>query len=380
MAANAREGELSGPRLALVQQGDPSLPGAWSGVPSGLISGMREAGGEIVPIDAGHPLLRRIANRLGMSWAAQAANPVIARICGSIANRRLRAAGPLDGVVMIGSGYSLSTSLPTVTFEDMSVAQALRQHEPVYDALPPAATKRWRERQRRNYERCRSCCVASSWVAQSLREDYGVPDDKIHVVGFGANVSLEPRPRDWTRPHFLFVGVDWDRKRGAAVVKAFAAVRKRYPDAELELVGRHEVVDAPGVIDHGLLPMGSPEAHQRYLDLLQSATCLVMPSTFEPLGIAYLDAAVAGTPSIGTTSGGAADAVGEGGLLVDPDDDEALTEAMLAMAGPDKAERLGVIARSRSSEITWRATAERVLTALGLEGFSGGGPGQRGGS
>jgi hypothetical protein len=375
-----REPEPPGSRLALVAQGDPSLPGAWSGVPAGLISGMREAGCEIVPVDASYPVLRRIGNRLGMSWAAQAANPVIARISGSIANRGLRAAGRLDGVIMIGSGYSLATSLPTVSFEDMTVAQALRQHEPVYDALRPAAAKRWRERQQRNYERCRGCCVASSWAARSLREDYGVPDDKIHVVGFGANVSLEPAPRDWTRPHFLFVGVDWERKRGAAVVKAFTAVRERYPEAELELVGRHELVEAPGVVDHGLLPMGSPEAQQRYLDLLQSATCLVMPSTFEPLGIAYLDAAVAGTPSIGTTSGGAGDAVGEGGLLVDPDDDGALTEAMMAMADPAEAERLGAAARARFSEITWRATAERVLGALGLEGSSGGDPGQRRGS
>jgi glycosyltransferase involved in cell wall biosynthesis len=89
---------------------------------------------------------------------------------------------------------------------------------------------------------------------------------------------------------------------------------------------------------------------------------------------------VAGTPSIGTTSGGAGDAVGEGGLLVDPDDDGALTEAMLAMADPVKAERLGATARARFAEITWRATAERVLSALGLEGSSGGDPGQRRGS
>ena len=330
--------------------------------------GMDEAGCESIPIDAGHQLVRRIADRLGMSWADQEANPVIAQLGGWIADRRLRAADPLDGVVMIGSGYSLSTSLPTVTLEDMTVAQALRQREPVYDALSAAAARRWQERQARNYARCRGCCVASNWAADSLRGDYGIATEKIHVVGFGANVSLVPRARDWSRPRFVFVGVDWVRKRGEAVVKAFAVVRDLNPEAELELVGRHELVEAPGVIDHGLLPMGSPEARQQYLDLLQRATCLVMPSTFEPLGIAYLDAAVAGVPSIGTTSGGAADAVAEGGLLVDPEDDQALTEAMLTMADPATAERLGEVASARHADITWRAVAERVLAALGLSG------------
>ncbi|HEV7563985.1 MAG TPA: glycosyltransferase family 4 protein [Solirubrobacterales bacterium] len=337
-----------------------------------MISGLREAGCDVVPVDAGHPALRRIGDRLGMSWADQAANPMIASLSGRIADRRLRAAGQLDGVVMIGSGYSLSTSLPLVTFEDMTVAQALGQPEPVYESLAGAAATRWRERQGRNYERSRGCCVASNWAARSLRDDYGVPAAKVHVVGFGANVAIDPAGRNWEPPRFLFVGVDWERKRGAAVVEGFAAVRERYPEAQLELVGKHARVEASGVIDHGLLPLGSEQARNRYVELLEGATCLVMPSRFEPFGIAYLDAAVAGTPSIGTTAGGAADAVGEGGLLVDPEDEGALAEAMVSMADADTAKQLGARARARLPQITWRAVAERVLGALGLAGSGSG--------
>jgi glycosyltransferase involved in cell wall biosynthesis len=347
-----------------VQQGDPTRPGLWSGVPVGLTSGFHAAGCETVPINAEFRGSGRIARELHMSWAHQATSRAFAAAFSVTANRRLRAAGPLDGVVMIGTSYSLSTRARVVTFEDMTVAQALRQPESIYDTLGAAAAARWQDRQRRAYERSHGCCVTSNWVAESVREDYGIPDAKIHVVGLGNNLEVEPVARDWSTPRFLFVGVDWERKRGAAVLESFAAVRERYPEAQLDLVGGHPAVDAERVIGHGTLPLGCEEGRQRYADLLSQATCLLMPSTFEPYGIAYLDAARAGVPSVGTTVGGAPDAVGDCGRVVDPGDPQGLTRAMLEMADPETARELGGRAHARSRTRTWRAVAERVLAVL----------------
>jgi glycosyltransferase involved in cell wall biosynthesis len=98
--------------------------------------------------------------------------------------------------------------------------------------------------------------------------------------------------------------------------------------------------------------------------MLERATCFLMPSAYEPFGIAYLDAGAAGVPSIGTTVGGAPDAVGPGGLLVDPGDQAALVTAMLELADPETARQLGALAASHSALFTWRAVAERVLRVL----------------
>jgi glycosyltransferase involved in cell wall biosynthesis len=334
-------------------------------VPAGLTAGLRAAGCEVLFVDARFPGADRLARRLGMSWADQAGSRWFAAGNGAAGNRRLRAAGALDGVVMIGSGYSLSCDAPVVTFEDMTVVQAVRQSEPVYESLRPSAVGRWQERQRRNYERGVGCCVASSWAGRSLREDYGVAEAKIHVVGFGTNVELEPVARDWSVPRFLFVGADWRRKRGGAVLEAFAEVRRRRPQATLALVGRHQPVVAEGVTDHGLLPLGTEAGKRRYRELLGQSTCLLMPSVFEPFGIAHLDAAVAGIPSIGSAVGGAADAIGGCGRIVDPDDPAALVTAMVELADPETARDLGEMARARTSSIGWQAVAERVLEALG---------------
>jgi Glycosyl transferases group 1 len=351
-------------RIALVQQGDPTDPASWSGVPARLGRGIEAAGCEVVPVRATFRGAGRILDALGMSWADESANPVFALVSGAVADRALRRNGPLDGVVMIGTGYSLRTSLPVVTYEDLTVAQALRRDEPPYNEVGEAAGRRWRERQRRIYERNRACAVTSAFAGRSIVEDYGIAAAKVHVVGVGRNIDAGRVERDWSVPRFLFVGADWQRKRGAAVVASFAEVRRRHPEATLDLVGGHPPIEAPGVTAHGPLPLGSEEGQRRYAELLHKATCFVMPSSLEAFGIAYMDAGAAGLPSIGTTVGGAPDAVGDGGRLVDPSDDDALTEAMLELAESETARELGERAHRHAAPYTWQAVGERLLRAL----------------
>jgi glycosyltransferase involved in cell wall biosynthesis len=97
-----------------------------------------------------------------------------------------------------------------------------------------------------------------------------------------------------------------------------------------------------------------------------------MPSHFEPFGIVYVEAAAAGVPSVGTVIGGARDAIGdEGGLLVDPLDEQALVEAMTAMSDPTSASTMGAAALKRSTLFTWAAVAERIGNILELRTVSG---------
>jgi Glycosyl transferases group 1 len=351
-------------RIALVQQGDPTDAASWSGVPAGLTSGFEDLGCEVVPIDAEFPGAGKVARLLRMSWTDQAASRTYAAACGRTADRALRRAGAVDGVVMLGTGYLLAGELPTVTFEDMTVAQALRRADPAYDSLSTAGAARWRERQRRAYERNRGCCVTSTWVAESIAGDYRIAAEKVHIVGCGHNMVASAAHGGWDAPRFLFVGADWERKRGPAVLEAFAQVHERHPDARLDLVGGHPPVDAAGVTGHGFLSLAAPDGRARYADLLARATCFLMPSTYEPFGIGYLDAAASGVPSIGTTVGGAPDAVGDGGRVVDPTDPGALAQAMLELADVETARRLGELAQARSHLFTWHAVAERLLRAL----------------
>jgi glycosyltransferase involved in cell wall biosynthesis len=352
------------PRIAVVLQGDIADPRVWSGSPAGLFAGLREAGADPVAIDARPPGAGRIARILRVHWEQEAASPAFAAASGAWATASVHAARGLDGIVAIGSGYRIRTKTPLVTFEDETVAQALRLPYSPPASLPARSARRWQQRQGRIYAHSTGCCVGSHWTARSVEDDYGIEQGKVHVVGFGRNLSPHPAERDWGVPRFLFIGIDWERKRGPQVVEAMTAVRKRHPGASLDVVGGHPHLDAPGVVGHGRLSLSSAGEREKLEGLLSRATCLVLPSAREAFGIAYLDAAAAGVPSIGTTVGGALDAIGDGGVVIDPGDERALVDAMLELSDPDLSRRLGERALARSDLFTWQAVAERVLRAL----------------
>jgi glycosyltransferase involved in cell wall biosynthesis len=114
-----------------------------------------------------------------------------------------------------------------------------------------------------------------------------------------------------------------------------------------------------------------PSERTRLENLLRTATCLVLPSRYEPFGIVYAEAGWAGVPSIGTTVGGAADAIGSGGIVVEPQSPKQILKAMLAMCSPATAIRLGAEARSRSQLLSWAAVSRRVATVMGLPAGAG---------
>ena len=189
------------------------------------------------------------------------------------------------------------------------------------------------------------------------------------VVGIGTDQAVVEQPRDWSAPRFLFVGQDWERKNGEALLRSFERLRRAQPNAELHLVGGHPRVDLEGVVGHGVLRLGVRADRRALLALYRLATCLVLPSLVEPSAIVHVEAAAFGVPSIGTSVGGSRELIGDGGRVVDPHDDRALLDALTELSRPETAASLGRRAQRRAPLYTWNAVAARILTALGVPGF-----------
>jgi len=375
-------------RIGLVSAGDSRDPVTWSGTPKGLAGGLAEAGVEVVHLRAAPAprldalALRAVAARrlrrplegglvasLRRNRNVAVASHEMAALRSLALRRKLSRAGRLDGLVQIGTEYWLSVGPRTVTFEDRTVPQAVASPYSFAHRLPPQVIEAWRERQRRAYEQAVACCMTSSWGVESIVRDYGIARDKVHAVGVGRNHSPQPVERDWSSPRFLFVGAEWERKNGPRVLRVFARLHERMPAARLDVVGGHPTIDQEGVLEHGVLRLRVPEERQRVERLFQRATCFVMPSYQEPSALAFVEAAAAGLPSVGTTQGGSRDLIGDAGRIVDPDDDEALFEAMLELSDPDTARALGALGRERATLFTWRKVAERTLRALAPPGL-----------
>jgi hypothetical protein len=356
--------------VAIASVGDPRLPTTWSGSTAGVIGGLEQLGVSVVTIDVS------LSRGLERAMLAVAALPTRNRFDAEgaalvaavrTARARLALAGTaVDGVVQIGTTFALPEGTRFVTLEDMTLRQAQEVH-PVFSRMSDTGAAAWERRRARIYAAARTCAAGSCWTADSLRSDYGIAPERIAIIGFGANHSPVPAARDWNVPHFLFVGIDWERKGGPLLLRAFARVRERIPAATLDVIGGHPPLRQDGVRFHGVLSQRREDERARIQQLFASATCFVMPSLVEPFGMVYVEAAAAGIASIGSSVGGAADVIGaDGGLIVEPSDGEALLAAMLWLAEPATARRMGAAAHGRAAAYTWPKVAERLLRALGL--------------
>jgi glycogen synthase len=348
----------SPPTIAIAFPGDSRRPGQWSGIPSGLASGLEAHGVQVAHVSAALRGPGRVVGRLPHRHAATLRS-LRARL-------ELRASHP-DAVVQIGSEFTLPPTPRLATLEDMTVVQHVRLGDEWTATRSPRDIDAWIARQGLAYRRASVCCVATAWAKGSLVDDYGVPPDKVEVVGLGRNHDPPAGARDWETPRFLFIGRDWRRKNAPAVGRAFTRLRAERPAATLDVVGERPPLEGPGITVHGPLSLDVPAERARVEELYARATCFVMPSHREAFGIVYAEAGAAGMPSIGTTVGGAREVIGDGGRVVDPDDDDALLAAMRTLADPATAQRLGARARAHAERFTWPAVAGRVLAALGLD-------------
>jgi glycosyltransferase involved in cell wall biosynthesis len=361
------------PALGIAIAADKITKETWSGTPLGLARGLEARGASVAAISAEPP--RTIAYPLTVASAVARRNRYDASYTAAVSKARtvcvrtrLRRCAPLDGVIQIGCEFELPRSTRFVLLLDMTVVQAHALF-PDFRRLSDGTFSAFRRRQAKVLERASACCAGSSWVADSVTTDFGLPREKVHVVGFGRNHLPPLADRDWRAPRFLFVGREWERKNGPSVVRAFERLRRERRDARLEVVGGHPRIEAPGVTGHGPLRLDVADERARLDGLFAAATCFVMPSECEPFGIVYAEAAGAGIPSIATAVGGAADIIGaDAGVLVEPGDEEALLDAMRRLSNPDVGREMGERARRRAGLFTWDAVAERVLRALALPG------------
>ncbi|MGZ3505779.1 MAG: glycosyltransferase family 4 protein [Vulcanimicrobiaceae bacterium] len=181
-------------------------------------------------------------------------------------------------------------------------------------------------------------------------------------------------------PTILSVGRLVRRKGFDMMIEALPALLDRFANLRYEIVGVgpdcarfRERVRELGLDDHVafLGDISDEELQQAYA----RAWCFALPTRrvgtgdVEGFGIVYLEAAMAGLPSIGGLNSGAEDAIADGksGLLVDGNDPAAIARAVgYLLADPDRARALGQYGRNRAlNEFTWRLTADTIMRSLG---------------
>jgi len=244
---------------------------------------------------------------------------------------------------------------------------------------------------RRALRRGTLLCV-SHYTARSAAA--ALPGARAVVVANGidaARFAHLPPAAPKRGPTVLAVGAVKPRKGTLELVRALAAVRRTIPDVQGVIVGALDVepgytaqvraeIAALGLADSVRLAGHVPE--RELLSWYGAADVFALPARdvggrFEGFGLAYLEAGAAGLPVIGTTDGGAADAVEDGvtGLLLPPAQvTDALPGAIVALlSDPARAAQMGAAGRARARAQTWARAAQQTLALY--ESSVGGGLG-----
>lgn len=203
-------------------------------------------------------------------------------------------------------------------------------------------------------------------VSDYLREKLlalGAPPDKVHLHYLGVPVREPLADPAADRRGVVFVGRLREEKGITDLLDAYEALPETLRRATpLDVVGagplleevrrRAERLDGPVTV-HGLR---TPE---QVREILGRSRVFVGPSRLhsdgsaEPFGLTFVEAALAGCAVVGYRAGGVREGVADGrtGLLVEPGDVGALSEAMASLlADPERARRFGADGQRRVVE------------------------------
>jgi glycosyltransferase involved in cell wall biosynthesis len=180
------------------------------------------------------------------------------------------------------------------------------------------------------------------------------------------------RTRGGTERYVLAVGTIEPRKNYPVLVRAFDALAGDDPDVWLVVAGARgwgssdfdAALTAARHRDR-VRTLGYVSADDR-ADLLAGASALAFPSHYEGFGFPPLEAMAADVPVVASRAGAVPEVVGDAALLVDPDDPDALADALRSVLTDDTTRR-GLVAqgRARHRTFSWRQTVDELLDLYG---------------
>jgi glycosyltransferase involved in cell wall biosynthesis len=220
-------------------------------------------------------------------------------------------------------------------------------------------------------------------VSESTRRDairlLHVPEGKIFTTPLGVNeefriisdpVILETCRRRYNLPEtfILYVGLLEPRKNLPLLLRAYAGLSNLANAPNLVIVGRpgwgyKEILKQIDVLNlkdkiyfTGYVPT------QDLPVVYNLAQVFVYPSIYEGFGLPPMEAMACGIPVITTDVSAMRDHVGEAGILIPSQDEDALTQAMQKILnGPDLREQLSIKGSQQAANFTWKRTALETL-------------------
>lgn len=280
-------------------------------------------------------------------------------------------------VFLSPDGYcSLRSRVPTVLVtHDLAFL-----HYP--DQVPRGVLRYYKRWTPRFLARAEQVVTVSDFVRQDIAKHYSLPTNQIMVAGNGVREIFRPLVANEIealrteysggRPYFFYLGAVHPRKNIASLLRAYDRFRDLGgPNYPLLLGGRLAWQLAEVKAAHAASPYHGDIHFLGYLPtaiaarLLAAALGLVYPSLSEGFGVPVLEAMHAEVPIITSATTSLPEVAGAAALLVDPQSEEALADALLRLA-TDTAlgGRLVELGRQQRQRFSWEQATDVIDRAI----------------
>ena len=279
-------------------------------------------------------------------------------------------------IEMLADGaYDVAHSPHPLMMPSRSAARIVTIHDLHFLTHPERS---WREI-RRDYpalarehaRRADGIVVSSQFAAGEVQRTFELPAARIAVCPAGT--PSWARDLDGGRPdgHLLFVGTLSARKNVAGLIEAYRRLIDRVATVPRLVIAGTQTEETAAVVDTLSHPpflgrvqvLGFVSDADR-AELFRRAAVFVLPSFEEGFGLPALEAMAAGVPVVASNRGSLPEVIGDAGILVDPDDVDALAGAVkTALADGGIWQALRSRGLERSKRFTWEQTAAALRRA-----------------
>lgn len=210
--------------------------------------------------------------------------------------------------------------------------------------------------------------ACSDWVRSFLVESYGYRNEFVTTIENGwEGTPLAKAGRAGQPPVLVCVANFREQKDHLTLLRAFELLVRAHPEARLRLVGdgplKPEIVRS--IREAGLEEkVDLVGAVRDVWSYLAAADVFVLTSTYEPLGIAVLEAMAARLPVVASDVGGLREIVERevSGILVPPGDPAAFAEAIAGLLESESTrEKMGLEGQKTAERWKMSVTVDRYF-------------------
>lgn len=209
--------------------------------------------------------------------------------------------------------------------------------------------------------------VSSHQTYDHVMKELGVEAERLALCAAGAPRWPARNASDGGE-YLLFVGTLEPRKNIGVLLDAYTRLLERRSDAPpLHLAGRRTPESAAWLDRISRPPLEGRVEYLGYIAaedrraMYAGATALIVPSLYEGFGLTALEAMATGVPVVASNRGSLPELVADAGILVEPDDVEALAAALDRITS-DRAEAEARAARGRrrAADFSWERSAAEL--------------------